>query len=89
MRNNAEFFQNHDIVLFTSTFYKQDQESINRSKLALDLVLNAHNLGVKLIIADSSPLSPGETSSQFEKDVREIVGDSSLISIIRTERRLD
>lgn len=89
MRNNAEFFQNHDIVLFTSTFYKQDQESINRSKLALDLVLNAHNLGVKLIIADSSPLSPGETASQFEKNVREIVGDSSLISIIRTERRLE
>lgn len=73
MRNAVESFQNHDIVLFTSTFYQQDQESINRSKLALDLVRNAYTIGVKLIIADSSPLAPGENVSQFEKKVRQII----------------
>jgi hypothetical protein len=89
MRNNIETFQNQDIVLFTSTFYQQDAESINRSKLAIDLVRNAYSLGVKLIIADASPLSPGENTSQFEKDLRHIIWDNSTISIIRTQKRLD
>lgn len=89
MRNAVESFQNHDIVLFTSTFYQQDQESINRSKLALDLVRNAYTIGVKLIIADSSPLAPGENVSQFEKKVRQIIWDSSMINVIRTKKRLE
>jgi hypothetical protein len=87
-KNHSEYTDYRDLVLFTSTFYTQDQESINRSQLALDLVRNAHVLGVRLVVADSSPLLEWESMSSFEKSVHALIGDTSTVIVMRTHKRL-
>lgn len=86
IENNSQF---DNLCLFTSTFYKNDPESINRSNLALDFVRNANNLWIKVVISDGSPLAEWELMSDFEKNVREISKDNDKISIIRTQKRLE
>ncbi len=92
MKNATEHAETQhldNLVVFTSTFYNNDEQGQIRSKLALDLVRNAQDLGIKLVISDGSPVLLNETISQFEKDAHDIIWNNDNILIIRTTKRLE
>ncbi len=62
-----------DLTIFTTTFYKDDPVSQVREKLAIKLLENANNLGVKVVVVD------GGSNEAFLEKIRQMPNVNLLV----------